>query len=96
MRFVVRSIAMPVGPSHGSMLHVATTFHVFVSITSMAFLSSMLMKIRPFPLLTPPSGAVPLNGIVATTFPVWPSITTAVPPGWLWLMVRIVFVASST
>ena len=43
MRFVERSIAMPVGPSHGAMSHVAVFFHVFVSMTSMAFLFSMLM-----------------------------------------------------
>ena len=49
--------------------------------TSIAFLSSRLMKMRPLPSLTPPSGALPVSVTVATTSPVFASITTAVPVG---------------
>src|SRR6185437_13657079 len=57
----VRNLRHDLARSRGETGQVSMTFHVLSSTTSTALPSSLLMKTRPLPLLTPPSGALPFN-----------------------------------
>src|SRR6266568_5832041 len=85
IRLVVRSYAMPVGPSHGAKGQEAIAFQVLVSITCMVLVPSLLTKIFPLPSLAAPSGPLSSSWTVLTMAPLFGSIATTVPIGRLWL-----------
>src|ERR1700712_1591561 len=81
IRLVLRSYAMPVGPSQGLRGQEDSTFMVLTSITWIVLLPSLLTKILPLPSLAAPSGESSSNSAVPTTRPVLGSIAVAVPLG---------------
>src|SRR5664280_211662 len=79
IRLLVRSYAIPVGPSQGERGHDARTFIVLSSITWIVFLLSLLTKSFPFPSHAAPSGELSSSWASPVIAPVPGSRAVAVP-----------------